>query len=82
MVEIKYNIGDRIRTRIHYQNDRRKEVEAIIRGVELEDDTDNIKYKIWFEPEESHKKFGSTGCRGYINQDDIIGLIINEEMEG
>lgn len=32
----KYNIGDKVKTKIHYQNDKRKEVEAIIVGVELE----------------------------------------------
>ena len=25
----KYNIGDKVKTKIHYQNDKRKEVEAI-----------------------------------------------------
>lgn len=74
MFEIKYNIGDRVRTKIHYQNDSRAEVEAVIRGIVLEDGTDKVKCKIWFEPDEFHKKQGSTGCSGYINQDDIIEL--------
>ena len=43
----KYNVGDRVKTKIHYQNDKRKVVEAIIIGVELENET-NIKYKIEF----------------------------------
>lgn len=38
----KYNVGDRVKTKIHYQNDKRKVVEAIIIGVELENET-NIK---------------------------------------
>ena len=69
----KFNIGDKVRTKIHYQNDSRTEVEAIIRGVELEDDTDNVRYKIHFEPEEFDKGV-CTGCTGYVNQDDIIEL--------
>ena len=65
-----YNVGDRVRTRIHYQNDNRKEVEATIVGVEL--NSDNVKYRINFEPEEYEKEHGCTGCEGYINQNDII----------
>ena len=41
----KYNLGDKVRTKIHYDNDKRKEVDAIIRGIEIVDGTDNIKYK-------------------------------------
>lgn len=74
MTNIKYNIGDKVRTKISYKNDSRTEVEAIIRGIELENETDKVKYKIWFEPDKFHKKQGSTGCCGYINQDDIIEL--------
>ena len=70
----KYNLGDKVRTKIHYENDKRTEVDAIIRGMEIIDETDNIKYKIWFEPEESSKKQGWTGCIGYVDQDDILGL--------
>lgn len=47
-------------------------MEAIIRGIELDDKTNNVKYKIWFESDNFHKKQGCTGCSGYINQDDII----------
>lgn len=52
----KYNLCDKVRTKIHYENDNRKEVDAFIRGIELVDGTDEIRYKIWFEPEEFHKK--------------------------
>ena len=69
----KYNVGDRVKTKIHYQNDKRKVVEAIIIGVELENET-NIKYKIEFEPEELDKKQGCKGCEGYIDESDIIEL--------
>ena len=68
----KYNIGDKVKTKIHYQNDERKEVEAVILGVEL--DETNVKYKIEFEPEEIDKKQGCAGCEGYINESDIIDL--------
>ena len=77
MIEIKYNIGDKVRAKINYANDKRKEVEAIIKGVELVDNDTQVKYKIWFEPDEFHKRQGSTGCSGYINQDDIIEKIFN-----
>ena len=70
----KYNIGDRIRTKIHYQNDKRKEVEASILAVELETRTDKVKYKIHFEPEEWDKKQGCTGCEGYIDENNIVEL--------
>ena len=55
------------------KKDKRKVVEAIIIGVELENET-NIKYKIEFEPEEFDKKQGCTGCEGYIDESDIIEL--------
>lgn len=70
-----YNIGDKVRTKIHYLNDKRTEVEAIIRGVELDDKTNIIRYKIRFEPEEFSKKQGCTGCHGYVDQNDIISII-------
>ncbi len=70
----KYNLCDKVRTKIYYENDNRKEVDAFIRGIELVDETDEIRYKIWFEPDKFDKKLGSTGYIGYINQEDIIGL--------
>ncbi len=76
-MQSKYNVGDKVRAKIHYQNDRRKEVEATILGVELENKTDNVKYKIHFEPEEYDKEQGCTGCEGYVYQDDVIELAIN-----
>ena len=38
----KYNLCDKVRTKIHYENDNRKEVDAFIRGIELVDGTDEI----------------------------------------
>ena len=40
----KYNLCDKVRTKIHYENDNRKEVDAFIRGIELVDETDEIRY--------------------------------------
>lgn len=69
----KYNIGDKIKANIHYQNDSRTEVEAVIRGIELEDDN-TIRYKIFFNSDNYCKDKGCSGCIGYIEQNDIIGL--------
>ena len=70
----RYNIGDKVITKIHYRNDKRKEVEAIIIGV-VENKT-NVKYKIKFEPKELDKELGCTGCEGYIDESDIIDLCL------
>ena len=73
MVKNKYNIGNKIRTRIHYLNDSRKEVDAIICGIKIEENT--VKYEIDFVPNEYDKEMGCTGCNGYVDQDDILGSI-------
>lgn len=67
----KYNIGDKVRVKIHYQNDRRTEVVAVILRAEL-CDNNKTTYKIEFEPDKYDKKHGCTGCVGYISEDDII----------
>ena len=71
----KYNIGDRIKGKILYSNDTRKEIEAIILGAEFVDKINTIRYKIEFEPEEFDKKQDCTGCEGYILESDIIDLL-------
>lgn len=73
---IKYNIGDKVRTRIRYCNDIRKEVEAIITGVQTESKSSSVSYKIEFEPEESDKNQGCAGCEGYVRQEDVISLVV------
>lgn len=40
----KYNLCDKVRTKIHYENDNRKEVDAFIRGIELVDETDENRF--------------------------------------
>ena len=72
MMKNKYNIGDKVRTKIHYANDQRKEVEAVIHGVEL--DGNIIKYNIHFDANEYDKEYGCTGCIGYVGEEDILEL--------
>ena len=76
MAEIKYSVKDKIKTKIHYENDERTEVEAVIYGIEwleYEDGTDIVRYKIGFNPEERDRKMGCKKCFGYVMQDDILG---------
>ena len=73
--DIKYRIGDKVRTKIHFINDPRKETDAIINGVILEEN--EIKYKIWMEPDEWEEK-GCIGGWGYVGQDDILFKCINK----
>ena len=72
---IKYSIGDRVRTRIHYKNDSRSEVEAEIKNIVFGSNKDDIRYEIAFEGENSRKKYGCTGCSGYVFQDDVIEVL-------
>ena len=71
-----YSIGDRVRTRIHYKNDSRSEVEAEIKNIVFGSNKDDIRYEIAFEADEnSRKKYGCTGCSGYVFQDDVIEVL-------
>lgn len=36
---------------------------------------DDIRYEIAFEDENSRKKYGCTGCSGYVFQDDVIEVL-------
>ena len=80
MAKNKYNIGDKIRAKVNYMNDNRKEVDATIIGIELDTNTNDIKYKIKFEPKFFIKKQRRikiqpcTGCVGYITEVDVIKL--------
>ena len=69
------SIGDTVLTKIHYKNDRRTEIEAIICGINIDGINGNVSYKISFEPDNIRKKQGSTGCIGYVSQNDIIKII-------
>lgn len=73
MVKNKYNIGDNVLAKINYMNDNRAEIEAVIYGIEFVEETNSIRYKIHFEPNEFDKKQGCTGCTGYVDDIDIIG---------
>lgn len=66
----KYDIDDRVRVRINYENDTRKEVDATICAIEIT--RDSTRYKIEFEPEKHDKKQGCTRCEGYVKEDCII----------
>lgn len=73
-IKNKYNIYDKVRVKISYKNDKRKEVNAIIRGITIDDSTDEINYKILFELDEAGKGQGGTDCIGYIKEKNIIKL--------
>ena len=67
----KFNIGDKIRTHINYSNDRRKEIDAIIKDV-IKNFNDQIQYEIDFEPDDIDIENGCLVCTGYINELNII----------
>lgn len=74
----KYNLGDKVRTKIYCENDKRTEVDATICGIEITDpNTNYIRYKIAFDPSDTEKAMGCTGCNGYVGEEDIIGSIPN-----
>lgn len=68
----KYHVGNKVRTKINYINDSRKEVIAEIIDVLLVEDS--YRYKINFEPDDFSKGQGCTGCEGYVLEEDIIEL--------
>lgn len=70
--KVKYDIGTKVTAKIHYMNDLRREVDAVICGIEIDGENNTIKYKIHIEPTEYNKKMGSTGSTGYIDQEDIL----------
>lgn len=72
----KYNVGDKVRVKTNYKNDKRREVEATITGVELEVNSDKVKYKIHIESDELEKKQGCFGYGGYVDEDNIIELCL------
>lgn len=72
--KVKYDIGTKVRTKIHFMNDSRKEVDAVICGINIDGEENRIRYKIHMKPTELHKSMGSTGSTGYVDQDDILNL--------
>lgn len=70
--KVKYDIGTKVRAKTHCLNDPRSEVDAVI--CEIRVGSDMIGYSIKIPPTEEYKKNGCTGCTGYVNQDDILGL--------
>ncbi len=71
---VKCDIGTKVRTKIHYMNDPRSEVDAVICGIEIDGEKNTIKYKIHIEPTKDDMEMGCTGRIGYVDQDDIICL--------
>lgn len=70
----KYNIGDNVKTNIHFTNDKREVVDATIIGIRLIEETGEIRYKISFGPEKLDAD-RCTGCEGYVREKDIIDII-------
>lgn len=73
--KVKYDVGTKVRSRIHYMNDPRREVDAVICGIEIDGEKNKIKYKIDIPPTEEDKKMGCTGSTGYVDQDDILNSL-------
>ena len=74
----KYDIKDKVRTKIHYMNDTRTEVNAIIRGIDISDYGKNIKYEIAFTSNKKSSKEIRTNaldCTGYVEENDIIEVL-------
>lgn len=70
--KVKYDIGTNVRVKIHYMNDPRSEVDAVICGIEIDGEKRRIKYKINMEPTEDDRKMGCIGSTGYVDQEDIV----------
>lgn len=71
---VKYDIGTKVRTKIHYMNDPRDEVDAVVCGIEINGEKNKIKYKIHMEPTKEDREMGCTGSVGYVDQDDILNM--------
>jgi len=66
--KVKYDIGTKVRAKINYMNDPRREVDAVICGIKIDGEKNRIAYKIHMEPLEEDRKMGCTGSTGYIDQ--------------
>ena len=77
---VKYDIGEKVRAKVNYQNDLRKEVSGVICGIELDGKTGKIKYKLRIEPTQQEKDMGCTGSIGYVNQEDIFRMTDKERL--
>lgn len=70
----KYNIGDTVKANIKFKNDARENVDAVILGAMIVEETNDIRYKIRFAPEDKDVKMGCESCTGFIMEQDILGL--------
>ena len=71
---VKYDIGNKVRAKVNYMNGSRKEVDDVIRGIEIDGEENSIKYKLLIDPTDFDRKMGSTGSIGYVGQEDILEL--------
>ena len=55
--KVKYDVGTKVRAKIHYLNDPRSEVEAVICGIEIDGKKNKIKYKIDIPPTEEDRMY-------------------------
>ena len=65
-----YNIGDQIKTKIHYINDPRSEVQATIIGISIDKDNDKEDVRYLIEFANLNDEIPSN--EGYIKEKDII----------
>ena len=73
--KVKYDIGNKVRAKVNYINDSLKEVNGVVRVIEIDGENNIIRYQLHIEPAEFDKKMGCTGSIGYVDQDDILELI-------
>ena len=72
----KYNLGDRVRTKIHDENDSRTEVDGVIRGIEIDNVfTLHIRYEIALCSSDAETILGCADGSMYVAEEDIIGII-------
>lgn len=70
--EVKYDVDTKIRTKVHYQNYPRNEVDAVIIEVVCSKER-GIQYKIFIPVDGRYD--GEEVAVGYINQEDILFVI-------
>lgn len=72
--KVKYDIGTKVMAKIHYMNDPRDEVDAVICGIEIDGENNKINYKINMDPTKEDREIGCTGYVGYVDQNDILSV--------
>lgn len=62
----KYGVGDKIKTRIHYRNDSRTEVDAVI--IDIMPEKDKVDYKIEFDGTPMEKLMDASGAKAILTK--------------